>query len=97
MQVVKHGARNHAAKRQSNSPSYSWLRSSCLFYSKYTTLAKVFDTHNLLRFVRSFGIEAEIVTYTEDVHGLLECNWIATLDKADPEIASLVLKAFKPR
>jgi len=64
--------------------------------ARYVPLSNIFDIDHLIKFIRSYGIEAKLLPYNEKMHGHLKCSWIETLSHVAPETASLVLKAFKP-
>ena len=63
--------------------------------ARYIPLSNIFDIDHLMKFIRSYGIEAILLPYNEKMHGHLKCSWIETLSHVAPETASLVLKAFK--
>ena len=62
---------------------------------KYTPLSSVFDTNHLLQVIRLSGVDAQIIPYSERVHGSLRCSWISTLSMARPSVARKILQAFK--
>jgi len=59
-------------------------------------LGAVFDTATLVEKIEKYGIKATLVPYEENVHGKLECSWIATLSTAKPTLAGEILKALVP-
>ncbi len=64
--------------------------------SKHTRLSEIFDVDELISTVKSFGIDATLVPYSDTVHGDLLCSWIDTLRMSQPGITRNVLKAFLP-